>query len=104
MKRIKQKKLESAGWKVADTADFLGLTKEESALIDMKISLSKTFCNLRKKSKMTQVQVAKKLHTSQARVARMEAGDPSVSMKLLVKGMIKLGASKKLVGQALVSS
>ncbi|MCW5208405.1 hypothetical protein VU11_07130 [Desulfobulbus sp. US2] len=49
-------------------------------------------------------QVAKKLHTSQARVARMEAGDPSVSMELLVKGMIKLGASKKLVGQALVSS
>ncbi|MCW5204527.1 hypothetical protein VU02_01135 [Desulfobulbus sp. N2] len=48
--------------------------------------------------------MAKKLHTSQARVARMEAGDPSVSMELLVKGMIKLGASKKLVGQALVSS
>jgi hypothetical protein len=46
MKRIKQKKLDSAGWKVADIADFLGLTKEESALIDMKLSLSKTFCNL----------------------------------------------------------
>ncbi|MCI5138343.1 MAG: XRE family transcriptional regulator [Candidatus Electrothrix sp. AR1] len=104
MKKEKQRKLEKAGWKVGDTADFLELTKEEAALIDMKISLSKTFCNLRKKAKLTQVQVANILHTSQSRIAKMEVGDPSVSMELLVKGMIKLGASKKTVGQALVSS
>ncbi|MCI5149338.1 MAG: XRE family transcriptional regulator [Candidatus Electrothrix sp. MAN1_4] len=104
MKKEKQRKLEKAGWKVGDTADFLELTKEEAALIDMKISLSKTFHNLRKKAKLTQVQVAGILHTSQSRIAKMEVGDPSVSMELLVKGMIKLGASKKTVGQALVSS
>lgn len=58
MKKEKQRKLEKAGWKVGDTADFLELTKEEAALIDMKISLSKTFHDLRKKAKLTQVQVA----------------------------------------------
>ena len=95
MKKEKQRKLEKAGWKAGDTADFLELTKEEAALIDMKISLSRTFCHLRKKAKLTQVQVANILHTSQSGVAKMEVGDPSVSMELLVKGMIKLGASKK---------
>ena len=49
MKKEKQRKLEKAGWKVSDTAEFLELIKEEAALIDMQISLSRTFYNLRKK-------------------------------------------------------
>jgi DNA-binding XRE family transcriptional regulator len=104
MRKEKATKLKKAGWKVGTASDFLRLSQEESALIDMKISLSKKFVTLRKSSKLTQVQAAKVLHTSQSRIAKMESGDPSVSIDLLIKGMVGLGASKRIVGQTLVKS
>ena len=70
----------------------------------MKIALSKKFSTLRKSNKLTQVQAAKTLHTSQSRIAKMETGDPSVSIDLLIKGMITLGANKKSVAQAFANS
>lgn len=103
MKRSKVKALEDAGWTVGSTEDLLGLSDDEMLMIDMKISLAKKFQALRKKTKLTQVQVAKLLHTSQSRVAKMESGDASVSMDLLVKGLLSLGANKKDVGKALAA-
>lgn len=103
MKNSKINALEEAGWTVGSTEDLLGLSNDEMTLIDMKISLAKKFQTLRKKSKLTQVQVAKALHTSQSRIAKMEAGDASVSMDLLIKGLLSLGANKKDVGQALAA-
>ncbi len=104
MKKDKIEKLEKAGWKVGSVSDFLNLKPEEEAIIDIKISLAKKFQNLRKSANLTQVQAAKVLNTSQSRVARMEACDPSVSMDLLIKGLVSLGASKRTVGQTLVSA
>jgi DNA-binding XRE family transcriptional regulator len=104
MRKNKAAKLMKAGWKVGSASDFLGLSEEESAIIDMKISLSKKLVALRKTSQLTQVQAAKVLHTSQSRIAKMESGDPSVSIELLIKGMIGLGASKRTVGQTLVKA
>lgn len=104
MKKQKIKKLEQAGWKVGNAADFVSLSEQEAALIDMKISLSKKLVSLRKKAKLTQVDLAKFLQTSQSRVAKMEAGDPSVSIDLLVKGIIRLGASRSVISRALVAS
>lgn len=101
MKSSKTKALEEAGWKVGDVSDLLGLSPEELAIIDMKISLAKNFQELRKKSKLTQTELAKILHTSQSRIAKMEAGDVSVTIDLLVKGMLTLGATKKTVAQVL---
>jgi DNA-binding XRE family transcriptional regulator len=104
MRKEKETKLKKAGWKVGSAADFLGLSDDESAIIDMKISLSKKFITLRKASRLTQMQAAKILHTSQSRIAKMESGDPSVSIDLLIKGMIGLGASKRIIGQTLVKA
>ena len=36
----KRKKVEENGWKVGNADDFLGLTPEESAYIEMKLALS----------------------------------------------------------------
>ena len=95
MKTSKQKKLEKKGWKVGSTTDFLELSEEESAYIDLKLSLSSALKKQRLKKKLSQVQLAKKMNSSQSRVAKMEAGDPSVSIDLLVKSLLALGASKK---------
>ena len=65
----------------------------------MKISLAKKFRKKRNSKDLSQIQVAKLLHTSQSRIAKMEAGDPSVSLDLLIKGLISLGTSKKIIGK-----
>jgi predicted transcriptional regulator len=44
---------------------------------------------------VTQVALAKALQSSQSRVAKMEAGDPTVSLDLLVRSLLALGASNR---------
>ena len=97
----KKKRLEAAGWKVGNAEDFLGLTPEESAYIDVKIALSDNFKVLRQQRKLSQVQTAQILKTSQSRVAKMEKGDPSVSTDLLLKALFTLGMKKKNLGRIL---
>lgn len=101
MKAAKRKKLESKGWKVGSVEDFLELSSEEVAYIEMKLSLSNSLKERRAKEKLSQVEVAKIFKTSQSRVAKMEAGDPSVSIDLLVKSLLALGASPKELAKAI---
>jgi predicted transcriptional regulator len=86
--------LEAKGWKVGSVQNFLNISDEEMALIELKISLGDTLQNKRKQKKMTQTQLAKLLHSSQSRIAKMETGDPSVSIDLIVKSLFSLGLSK----------
>jgi len=90
----KKKRLEAKGWKVGSVQNFLNISDEEMALIELKISLGDTLQNKRKQKKMTQTQLAKLLHSSQSRIAKMETGDPSVSLDLIVKSLFTLGLSK----------
>ncbi len=101
MRQSKRKALEAKGWKVGSADDFLGLSEAELALIELKISLGNAVKNRRQKKRLTQKAVAKAISSSQSRVAKMEAGDPSVSIDLLVKSMITLGASNKDVAKAI---
>ena len=104
MKVSKRKKLEKAGWKVGTVDDFLGLSPEESAYIDMKLALSRSLKEKRIKRRLSQVAFAEKIDSSQSRVAKMEAGDPSVSIDLLMKSLLALGASKKEVAKVISSN
>jgi DNA-binding XRE family transcriptional regulator len=93
MKKSKRAKLEAAGWAVGSVQEFLGLSDAEAALIEMKLSLSRSLRDRRQRRGLSQVELAKRLGSSQSRVAKMEAGDPSVSMDLLVSSLLVLGAS-----------
>jgi DNA-binding XRE family transcriptional regulator len=95
MKATKQQKLERSGWKVGSVDDFLDLSPEESAYIEMKIALSDALKEQRLKTKMSQIELAKMVKSSQSRIAKMEAGDPSVSIDLLMKSLLALGVSTK---------
>jgi DNA-binding XRE family transcriptional regulator len=103
MKKTKIAKLEKAGWKVGSVQDFLELTDDEVALIEMKLALSKYLKDSRKRKKLTQDQLAHTLHSSQSRIAKMEAGDPSVSLDLLVKSLLSLGTSPKQLARVIGS-
>lgn len=95
MDKRKKEKLAKKGWKVGSVVEFLDLSAEESAYIEMKLALSRKLRERRLCRKLTQVELAKAIESSQSRVAKMEAGDPAVSLDLLVKSLLALGVSKK---------
>lgn len=95
MDRKKLKNLQAKGWVVGDAADFLGLTPEETRYIELKLALRDSLKAERVKRGITQVELAKALGSSQSRVAKMEAGDPSVSVDLLLKALLCLGVTNK---------
>lgn len=101
MDKVKKRRLEAAGWRVGDAADFLELTAEESAFIELKLALADYLRDIRVQHGWTQTYVARALGSSQSRVAKMEAADESVSVDLLVKSLLMLGASRKQVGQVI---
>lgn len=97
----KRKRLEAAGWRVGSASDFLGLTPEESALIDLKLSLGRLVRTTRQRAKLSQHRLADRLHSSQSRVAKLEAGDASVSLDLMVKAAFAAGAKRTEVANAI---
>ena len=99
MRKAKQKQLEAEGWRVGNAEEFLDLSPEESVYIEMKVKLADSLRKRRQRRKLTQIQLARMVKSSQSRVAKMEAGDPSVSIDLLVRSLLALGASKRDVAR-----
>ena len=97
MNSAKKKRLEANGWKVSGTVEFLNLSSEEAAYIELKLALSKALQDLRKSKKLTQGDLAKRIKSSQSRVAKMEAADTSVTVDLMFRSLFALGVSKKKV-------
>ena len=95
MKAEKKRRLRAAGWKETTVQEFLNLSEADVQYIEMKLSLSRLLRLVRERRRLTQTKAAALLKTSQSRLARMEAGDPSVSLDLLVRGLFALGASPK---------
>ncbi len=99
MKTSKKRKLEAEGWKVGSAAEFLELSDAEEVLVNMKLALAKNIKALRQQKKITQLELAKQIGSSQSRVAKMEVADRSVSMELLVRSLVSLGASRTQIGK-----
>lgn len=95
MLKEKRKKLKKKGWKIGSVDEFLNLSQEETAYIELKLKLSANLKKLRTKQRLTQVELANILHSSQSRVAKLESGDPSVSLDLIIRSLLALGASRK---------
>ena len=98
MKASKRERLRKAGFSIGSAADFLGLTAEELALIDMKLELARGVRVLRTEQSMSQAGLAKLLGSSQSRVAKIEAGDASVSIDLLMRALLCLGSTRRQIG------
>ena len=101
MKRSKRERLEAAGWRVGNASDFLGLTKEEAAFVEMKLALADSVRRRRQARRLTQTQLARRIGSSQSRVAKMEAADPSVSIDLLMRALLEMGASRAEVARTI---
>jgi len=101
MKNSKKERLERAGWKVGTVREFLGLSKAEEALVELRLNLSRGLKERRTRQNLTQGQAAKLLKSSQSRIAKMEAGDPSVSIDLLIRSLLAMGATQKELAEVI---
>jgi len=104
MDKATKKKLEAKGWKTGDAQDFLGLSDAEAAFIDMKLALAEDLRARRLQKHLNQTQLARIIGSSQSRVAKMEAADPSVTVDLLIRSLLKLGAERPDVAKAVAAS
>lgn len=103
MRNSKLKRLKAAGWKVGTARDFLGLDDQEAALVEVKLSLIDAVKKSRRKRHLSQTDLAQRLRSSQSRVAKIETGDPSVSLDLIVRALIATGATQQEIRKAFTS-
>ncbi len=101
MEAQKRRRLESRGWKVGTVKEFLDLSDAEAEMIEIKLSLSRALAERRKQLGYTQEGIAKAIRSSQSRVAKMEAGDRSVSLDLLVHALLTLGTTRAGLSKAM---
>jgi transcriptional regulator with XRE-family HTH domain len=84
---------------VGDTGTFLGLSAQEAAYIELRLKLAEGLKDRRQSQGLSQTDLATVIRSSQSRVAKMENGDPSVSLDLLIRSLLALGASDKELGR-----
>jgi DNA-binding XRE family transcriptional regulator len=101
MNTTKRKHLEAAGWRVGTAGQLLNLSDQEAALVELKLVLTDKLKQQRQKTRITQTELAKILRSSQSRVAKIEAGDRSISLDLLLRAVFATGTTVKEVGSCL---
>ncbi len=101
MDKAKRKRLEARGWRVGTASDFLELSAEEAALVEMKVRLGQALRARRGARGLSRVALGKRLRSSQSRVAKMEAADQTVSIDLLLRGLVVLGATPRDIARVL---
>jgi predicted transcriptional regulator len=104
MREEKKRRLEAKGWKVASVKEFLRLSDQESAYIELKIRLAEALRERRRQNHLSQADLAKVLKSSQSRIAKMEVGDPSVSLDLLIRSLLVLGTSDRELSRIISTS
>jgi ribosome-binding protein aMBF1 (putative translation factor) len=100
MNSARLKRLQAAGWKVGSARDFLKLSDEEAMLVELKLSLTDALKQARRKRHLSQIDLAQRMGSSQSRVAKIEAGDPSVSFDLIVRAFLATGATRQELQRA----
>jgi hypothetical protein len=103
MHKRKRVKVEAGGWAVGTPQEFLGLSDDEAAYVEMKVALGVSLRAARATHGLSQQEAARRLGSSQSRVAKMEAADASVSLDLLVRSLLKLGQAPSDIARALRS-
>ncbi len=96
MDATQRRRLEAAGWKFGDAADFLGMSDEERQLLDTRFELALAIRRQREALNLTQKQLGAKLKTSQPRVAKIERAAADVSLDQLVPAFSAVGGKMAL--------
>ena len=101
MRKSKRERLEAKGWRFGTAQEFLGLSNEESAYVELRLRLADSLRLRRQRRNLSQNELARMVRSSQSRIAKMEGGDPSVSLDLLIRTLLALGASPRELARAI---
>lgn len=104
MKTDKLKRLKAAGWRSGSAAEFIGLDDQEAALVELKLALTAAVRDTRMKHGLSQVDLAQRMRSSQSRVAKIETGDGSVSLDLIVRALLAAGATRRELQRAFTAT
>jgi DNA-binding XRE family transcriptional regulator len=101
MKGTKKARLEAAGWTVGTVDQLLGLSKQESEYVELKLALAEGIRLRRRLRHLTQSQLARLVGSSQSRIAKMEAADPTVALDLMVRSLLATGMGLRELAQVI---
>jgi ribosome-binding protein aMBF1 (putative translation factor) len=104
MKPEKKQRLEAAGFKVGSADEFLNLSPSESALVSLRLSLASEVRRRRLQLNYSQAELARRLGSSQSRVAKLEAAGADVSLDLLFRALFATGAKNRDVGKVVAAA
>jgi DNA-binding XRE family transcriptional regulator len=93
VKTAKKRRLEAAGFKFGSAEEFLGLSREEDALVALRLSLARQVRSRRLRLHYSQAELARRIGSSQSRIAKLEAAEPAVSLDLLFRALFATGAT-----------
>ena len=95
----KRERLEKVGFRIGTVAEFLGLTQAQSDLIEIKLAFTDALKKQRMTSELSQAELAEQIGSSQLRVAKMEAGDPHVSLDLMIRALLAAGMTRNALAE-----
>lgn len=104
MKSAKRARLKRAGWAVGDAGKFLKLSAQERRFVEVKLALATGVRQFRERQGLTQAALARRLGSSQSRVAKMEAADGSVSLDLMMRSLLRIGATAREIARLINSA
>src|SRR5262245_48478333 len=91
MQPKKRRALEAAGWKFGDAADFLGMTDEERQMLDLRVDAALAVRRQREAMKMSQQELARRIHTSQPRIVKIEKAANDVTLDQILRAYAAAG-------------
>lgn len=87
MDRAQRQALEAAGFQVGDVSELLGLTPDERQLVEFRVRLASAIRHHRQRRHLTQAQLAKRIGSNQARIAKVEAAASGISLELMMRAL-----------------
>jgi transcriptional regulator with XRE-family HTH domain len=91
MQPEKRKALEAAGWKFGDAADFLAMTNEERQMLDLRVDAAMAIRRQREAMKLSQQELARRIHTSQPRIVKIEKAAKDVTLDQMLRAYAAAG-------------
>jgi hypothetical protein len=104
MKSEKRHRLQAAGFKIGSANEFLGLSPGESALVSLRLSLAGEVRRRRVRLHCSQAELARRIGSSQSRIAKLEAAEPNVSLDLLFRALFATGAKMREIGKVVTAA
>lgn len=93
----RKKKLEAAGWKFGDYADFLGMTPEEKAIVEIRLAATREMERLRAENPISQEELARRMGTKQPNVSKLFKNPGNATLDTLFRALLALGSTPKKI-------